>query len=156
MGVSERRARMALTDTKFRNQRAGTKPVKLTDADGLHLEVRSTGKKLWRYRSRIANKENVFAIGEDMSDKSYPEHISLQDARSLRDEARTLVKRGIHPAHKRKAEIKEQLDASKSTFRAVAAAWFADQGCTVITPQCGTLSSFYGETYEQVSIGNCF
>ena len=55
---------MALTDTRIRNTKPTDKPVKLTDAKGLYLEVRPTGAKLWRYRYRIDGKENVFAAGE--------------------------------------------------------------------------------------------
>ena len=53
-----------LTDAKFPNTKPGDKPIKLTDAGGLYLEVRPRGSKLWRYRYRIAGKENVFALGE--------------------------------------------------------------------------------------------
>ncbi|WP_239483329.1 MULTISPECIES: Arm DNA-binding domain-containing protein [Burkholderia] len=55
---------MPLTDVKIRQAKAGDKPTKLTDANGLYLEVRPSGSKLWRYRYRIAGKENLFAIGE--------------------------------------------------------------------------------------------
>ena len=60
---------MPLTDTKIRNAKPSAKPVKLTDGKGLYLEIRPTGTKLWRYRYRIAGKENVFAIGEYFNDK---------------------------------------------------------------------------------------
>ena len=55
---------MPLTDSQIRNAKPGEKPIKLTDGGGLYLEVRPTGAKLWRYRYRIAGKENVFAVGE--------------------------------------------------------------------------------------------
>jgi len=55
---------MALTDSKIRTAKPSDKNYKLTDAAGLYLEVRTTGTKLWRYRYRIAGKENLFAIGE--------------------------------------------------------------------------------------------
>ena len=55
---------MPLTDSKIRNTKPNDKPVKLTDGSGLYLEIRPTGAKLWRYRYRIAGKENVFAAGE--------------------------------------------------------------------------------------------
>ncbi|PNF00896.1 Arm DNA-binding domain-containing protein [Burkholderia cenocepacia] len=64
-----------LTDIKIRQAKAGDKPTKLTDGNGLYLLVKPSGSKLWRYKYRIAGKENLFAIGE------YPT-ISLQDARS--------------------------------------------------------------------------
>jgi hypothetical protein len=55
---------MPLTDAKIRNRSPSDKPVKLTDAGGLYLEIRPSGSKLWRYRYRIAGRENVYAIGE--------------------------------------------------------------------------------------------
>ncbi|MGY4725160.1 Arm DNA-binding domain-containing protein [Burkholderia pyrrocinia] len=78
----------------MRQAKAGNKPTKLTDGNGLYLEVRPSGPKLWRYGYRIAGKENGFAIGE------YPT-VSLQTARVARDEARALVKKELHPSHAR-------------------------------------------------------
>ncbi len=57
---------MALTDAKIRNAKPSDKPIKLTDASGLYLEVRPTGAKLWRYRYRIAGKENLFALASTL------------------------------------------------------------------------------------------
>jgi len=75
---------VSLTDVKIRQTKASDKPRKLADGNGLYLEVRPNGSKLWRYRYRIVGKENVFAIG------AYP-GVSLLDARRARDEARDLV-----------------------------------------------------------------
>ncbi len=55
---------MPLTDTQIRNTTPGNKLIKLTDGGRLYLQVRPSGAKLWRYRYRIADKENVFAAGE--------------------------------------------------------------------------------------------
>ncbi|WP_420910768.1 Arm DNA-binding domain-containing protein [Pectobacterium polaris] len=55
---------MPLTDAKIRSTKSTNKPIKLADGGGLYLEVRSSGSKLWRYRYRIAGKENIFALGE--------------------------------------------------------------------------------------------
>nr|UKE85264.1 Arm DNA-binding domain-containing protein [Pectobacterium sp. PL152] len=54
---------MPLTDAKIRSTKPTNKPIKLADGGGLYLEVRPSGSKLWRYRYRIAGKENVFALG---------------------------------------------------------------------------------------------
>lgn len=107
---------MALTDAKIRNTKPTDKPIKLADSNGLYLEIRPTGSKLWRYRYRIGGKENVFAIGE------YPA-IGLSDARSKRDDARKLVKQGIHPAHDRQSKLSEQVAENKNTFKSLAAEW---------------------------------
>lgn len=101
---------MALTDVKIRQAKAGSKPIKLTDSNGLYVEVKPNGSKLWRYRYRIDGKENVFAIGE------YPE-VSLQTARTERDNARILVKKGQHPAQARRIERAQTVDAARETLR---------------------------------------
>ena len=107
---------MALTDAKIRNTKPDANPVKLTDSGGLYLEVRPSGSKLWRYRYRIAGKENVFALGE------YPDD-SLTKARTERDKARALVKQGIHPAHNRAALRVAQVAENANTFEAIAREW---------------------------------
>ena len=109
---------MPLTDARIRTTKPGAKPVKLADGGGLYLEVRPSGKKLWRYRYRIAEKENLFAIGE------YPE-ISLADARTEHDKARSLVKQGLHPSHQRQAERLSTQLANANTFEAVATEWIS-------------------------------
>jgi integrase len=115
---------MPLTDAKIRNTKPDDKPIKLTDGGGLYLEVRPTGAKLWRYRYRIAGKENVFAVGEYFNDKR-GEHISLDDARTERDKARALVKQGIHPSHNRQAARLATHAENANTFEAVAREWIA-------------------------------
>jgi hypothetical protein len=53
-----------LTDVKIRQAKTDNKPIKITDADGLYVEMRPSGSKLWRYRHKIVHKENVFSLGE--------------------------------------------------------------------------------------------
>lgn len=85
-------ARMPLTYIKIRQAKPADKSIKLADTAGLYLEVKPSGSKLWRYRYRIAGRENLFAIDE------YPQ-VSLADAR---DDARELIRQGRHPAHERR------------------------------------------------------
>lgn len=107
---------MPLTDVKIRQAKATDKVLKLTDGNGLYLEVKPNGSKLWRYRYKIGGKENLFAVGE------YPS-ITLQDARKARDDARELVKLGQHPSHARKATTARQIGENANTFKAVALEW---------------------------------
>lgn len=111
---------MPLTDAKIRNTKPSDKPVKLTDGAGLYLEVRPTGKKLWRYRYRIAGSENIFAIGEygDTAPK-----MSLAEASRAALEARALVIEGVHPAHNRQTERLATQAEIAITFEAVAKEW---------------------------------
>ena len=107
---------MPLTDIKIRQAKPADKPIKLADTAGLYLEVKPSGSKLWRYRYRIAGRENLFAIGE------YPQ-VSLADARKARDEARELIRQGRHPAHARQTERRRQINANALTFKAIAEEW---------------------------------
>lgn len=108
-----------LTDTKIRNAKPKEKPYKLTDSNGLYLEVRPNGSKLWRYRYRIGGKENLFAVGD------YPA-MSLTEARGERESARKLVKQGIHPSHQRRTETLRRSIEAESTFKAVAESWIQE------------------------------
>ncbi len=107
---------MSLTDVKIRQAKASDKPRKLADGNGLYLDGRPNGSKLWRYRYRIVGKENVFTIG------AYPD-VSLLDARRARDEARDLVRQGIHPSHARQSALANQIARNADTFEAVAREW---------------------------------
>lgn len=127
---------MALTDVKIRQAKASDKTLKLTDSNGLYLEVKPNGSKLWRYRYRIAGKENLFAVGE------YPA-LSLQDARKSRDDARDLVKQGIHPSHARQSMLTDQLVKNANTFEAVAREWI------------GKMKPDWTE-YHHKQVTNCF
>lgn len=113
---------MPLTDAKVRSAKPAPKPYKLNDGAGLHLLVRPTGSKLWRYRYRIDGRENLFAIGEYLADKR-GSHVSLDDARAARDSARALVKKGIHPSHSRQTERIAARAANANTLEAVAKEW---------------------------------
>lgn len=125
---------MSLTDAKIRNTKAGDKPVKLADGQGLYLEIRPTGAKLWRYRYRIADKENLFALGEYAQPASgeteaeahlrhQTDRLTLAEARTKRAECRALVVQGIHPAHHRQAKRLTLQADNANTFEAVAREW---------------------------------
>lgn len=111
---------MPLTDAKIKQIKSAAKSQKLSDGGGLYLEVTSQGSKLWRYRYRIDKKENLFAIGE------YPV-VSLADARRKRDEAKILVKQGIHPAHNRKERRAAAANERLNSFQSIADSWMAER-----------------------------
>jgi integrase len=82
---------------------------------------------LWRYRYKIAGRENMFALGEYFLDRR-PGHVALDDARKARAEARELVKAGIHPAHRRSEARATRIATSGNTFEGVAREWLATRG----------------------------
>ena len=107
---------MPLKDTQIKNARPAEKPYKLTDGEGLHIEIKPTGAKLWRLRYRLHGKESVYSIGK------YPA-VSLSQAREERGEARELVRQGINPSQHRKHDKIKRAHESRNTFKAVAEDW---------------------------------
>ena len=130
--------RTRLTDTAIRAAKKADKPYKLADGGGLLLEVRPTGAKLWRYRYRIAGKENVFAGGEyaeaprtetpaDSERRRAAGRLTLAEARAKRTEWADLARQGIHPAHQRKLESIRRARDNADTLRVVGAEWLASK-----------------------------
>lgn len=107
----------ALTDTKIRNAKPTEKPYKLQDGQGLYLDVRPSGSKIWRYRYWITpERDGIFTIGE------YP-MVTLSEARRSREWAREQVKQGLNPTHAKEAERMRRLGEHANTFELVAREW---------------------------------
>lgn len=70
-----------LTDSAIKAAKPKEKPYKLTDGQGLYLEIMPNGSKLWRMKYRHSDKEKRLALG------AYPD-LSLAKARQKRAEAR--------------------------------------------------------------------
>ena len=112
---------MNLTDTKIRQSKPTDKPYKLQDGDGLFLEIRPAGKKVWRYRYWLPDgKDGLYTIGD------YPA-VSLADARSERARVRELAKQGINPTQQRKLDNLAAAQDRELTLSAVAALWKAEE-----------------------------
>ena len=108
---------MPLSDTTIRTAKPTEKLYRLTDANGLCLEVTPTGSKLWRYRYRFNGKAKMLALG------TYPT-VTLLKARQRRDEARQLLVDGIDPGEQKKASRQAQ-KVEGLTFETMAREWFA-------------------------------
>ena len=104
---------MALTDTVIRNAKPGVKPWKLSDEKGLFLLIQPSGGKLWRFKYRIAGKEQKLSVG------LYPD-VSLKEARNRRDEARAMVAAGADPAAAKREEKLEAELQGANTFASIA------------------------------------
>lgn len=102
-----------LNDTKLRTLKPTEKLYRITDFDGLCIEVKPTGKKFWRFRFRYLNKALMMTLGE------YP-IVGLAEARRLRDDAKALLHKGINPIEDRVEKKQEEKNANKNTFRLVA------------------------------------
>ncbi len=105
-----------LTDMKVLKAKSQGKQVTLFDGGGLFLLVTPSGGKLWRFKYRFDGKEKLLALGP------YPE-ISLAEARTKREEARTQIEHGIDPGAVRKA-MKQADTAETETFEVIAREWY--------------------------------
>jgi integrase len=106
-----------LSDTTIRTAKPKDKLYRLTDANGLCLEVTSTGSKLWRYRYRFNGSAKMLALG------AYPA-VTLLKARQLRDGARQLLIEGTDPGEQKKT-AKQAQKVEGLTFETLAREWFA-------------------------------
>lgn len=92
---------------------------RLTDGDGLRLDVQPTGSAWWRWRYRFGGKEGMLSLG------TYPD-TSLSAARGRRDEARERLAAGINPSEARKDDKAAQ--ALKAEAARLAAAGLPGPG----------------------------
>ncbi|MDK2108349.1 tyrosine-type recombinase/integrase [Acinetobacter baumannii] len=85
------------TDREIKNLKAGEKRYTAKDAvaNGLFLDITTTGVKSWWYRYSLNGKQERLVIGR------YPD-LSLKDARQVRDESASLVAKGISPKQSKK------------------------------------------------------
>lgn len=81
---------MPLTNIAIRKAQPREKLYRLTDGEGMYLEVAPNGSKYWRLKYRFAGKEKRLALG------IYP-YVSLADARERRYEARKALAAGFDP-----------------------------------------------------------
>lgn len=107
-----------LSDLAVRQAKATGKPYTLADTDGLSLFVSATGAKAWHFRFSWGGKRDRMSFG------TYPA-LSLKDARALRDEARSLLAKGVNPHSERKRKRHAIVLAGEHTFMAVYEQWLA-------------------------------
>lgn len=106
-----------LTDKAIRALKPRQQPYKVADGLGLYLRVQPNGSFLWRFKYRLAGKEQLVALGK------YPE-VSLALARERRDGLRKTLSAGVDPASQRRAMKIAQANAAANSFEVVAQEWF--------------------------------
>ncbi|EIL9311826.1 tyrosine-type recombinase/integrase [Salmonella enterica] len=113
------RTTRSLTNTEVLRPKALEKDLTLHDGDGLFLIVKTSGKKLWRFRyQRPATKQRTM-----MGLGAFPA-LSLADARGLRADYLALLANGIDPQIQAEVAEEQQQIALDSIFSTVAANWF--------------------------------
>jgi len=122
------------------------KRQRLTDSEGLYLEVAPSGAKRWFWKFYPGGKESRLALG------SYPE-VSVKAARAARDEARITRRTGANPVQERKAQRLLKAASSTVTYEGVAReyleskaqGWSASHGAQWIRAQEKDLFPWIGD-----------
>lgn len=110
-----------LTALKVKNLKYGdSKSNKHTDGGGMYLLIDKSGGKYWRldYIRPTTGKRNTLPCGV------YPT-ISLEAARTKREDAKRLIANGIDPAEVREQNKHERKANTENTFEKVAERWLA-------------------------------
>ena len=94
-----------LSDTKVKTLKPKEKSYRILDAERLYIEVRPTGKKIWRFKFVLNGREGTISFGE------YPA-VTLQEARKLKEEAQAKLAKGLNPAQEKKREKRKFLQNS--------------------------------------------
>ena len=108
-----------LTNTEVLRAKALEKDLTLHDGDGLFLIVKTSGKKLWRFRYQRPRTKQRTMMGLG----AFPA-LSLADARGLRADYLALLANGIDPQIQAEVAEEQQKIALDSIFSTVAANWF--------------------------------
>lgn len=106
------RTTRSLTNTEVLRAKALEKDLTLHDGDGLFLIVKTSGKKLWRFRyQRPATKQRTM-----MGLGAFPA-LSLTDARGIRADYLALLANGIDPQIQAEVAEEQQQIALDSIFQ---------------------------------------
>lgn len=107
---------MSLSDTQCRSAKPKDKPYKLSDSEGLYLEVMPSGAKYWRLKYRLAGKEKRIALG------IYP-RVPLIEARRNKERVKSELQNGLNPVVSRLEKKQIAALASIHTFELLAREW---------------------------------
>ncbi len=105
---------MPLTDITIRNAKPLPTMQKLSDGGGLQLWVTPAGGKIWKLAYRFDGAQKTLTLGP------YPA-ITLSDARTKRDEAKTMLVSGNDPAQQKRLAVLVSREVRANTFAKVAA-----------------------------------
>lgn len=108
-----------LTNNEILKAKPREKDFTLHDGDGLFLLVKTSGKKLWRFRYQRPGSSSR----TNLSLGSYPA-LALAAARQMRDQHLTTLAQGIDPQQQQEQASEQRQIELDSIFSTVAANWF--------------------------------
>ena len=107
---------MPLSDAQIRALKPKAKPYKVGDFDGLYITVTPSGSRLWHLKYRIDDREKRLSFG------AFP-HVTLADARKLKDQARATLAAGADPGTAKQEQKRAARERRGITFAAQADAF---------------------------------
>ncbi len=107
---------MSLNDKQIKSADILSKNYKLTDGEGMHLLVKSNGKKYFVLRYYFAGKRKEIHLG------TYPE-LTLKKARLERGKCKALLEQQIDPAAAKQDERTIFTKSHSTSFELVAIEW---------------------------------
>jgi integrase len=110
---------LVLTDTALRNLRPQAKPYKVTDRDGMYVNVAPSGAITFRLDYRLNGRRETLTLG-----RYGPSGISLARAREKCIDAKRLVSEGVSPAQEKQRDKRRILEAK--SFGQFGERWFAE------------------------------
>ena len=108
-----------LTNNEILKAKPREKDFTLHDGDGLFLLIKTTGKKLWRFRYQRPGSSSR----TNLSLGSYPA-LTLAVARQIRDQHLTALAQGMDPQQQQELASEQRQIELDSIFSTVAANWF--------------------------------
>ena len=111
-----------LSDTSIRNLKSQAKPFHKADGQGLKLLIMPDKRKIWEfiYESPTLSKRRKTTFG------TYPT-VSLDEARTKREEWQKLIRQGIDPIDNKREEKALKKIIEESDFTNVVNLWFQSQ-----------------------------
>ena len=109
----------SLTSNEILKAKPREKDFTLHDGDGLLLLVKTSGKKLWRFRYQrpVSNSRTNLSLG------SYPA-LTLAAARQIRDQHLATLAQGMDPQQQQEQASEQRQIELDNIFSTVAANWF--------------------------------
>ena len=136
-----------LTDLACKNAvTEGAKIRKLHDGQGLYLWIYEDGRKYWRLRYNIHDKEKSLSLGV------YPV-IGLKQARQFAQAERVKLASNIDPSIDRQINKQKAKQATANSFEAVAHEWYTKQTHTwVISHSKDVLRRLKGNVFPYIGL----
>ena len=109
-----------LKDIQCKQAKEKEKEYFLNDGNGLRLQVKTNGLKIWQFRYTFNGQRKTTTF------QSYPK-ITLENARIKKDEFLNLLAKEINPIEHKHQEKEKKLIEEKSNFKNVVYLWLENE-----------------------------